>query len=179
MAFCRGSREQFLFYLSFDFVKELWIVFQEIANCITALPQLLMVVRQPGSRFFKHLMLNGNVNDTGRTRNSLIEHNIEFRSFKRSGAFVFYDFKFYTISNYFLTFFDRADTSDIKPHGRIELKSFPAWGSFGVAEHDSNFLPQLIDEDNTSFGAIDTRREFSERLRHQTSLEAHLSGPHF
>ena len=104
MAVCRNSREQFLFYLSFDFVKELWIVFQEIANCITALSQLFIVVRQPGSRFLKNLMLDGQINDACGTGNSFIKHNVKFGSFKRSRTFVLYDFNFYTIPNHFFTF---------------------------------------------------------------------------
>ena len=60
----------------------------------------------------------------------------------------------------------------IQPHGGIELEGAAAGRRLGVAVHDADFLPQLIDEDADAAGFIDDAGELPEGLAHEPGLQA-------
>src|SRR5258708_7270485 len=57
-------------------------------------------------------------------------------------------------------------------HRAVELARPPAARRLGVAEHDPDFLAQLVDEDHSGARPVDRPRELTQRLAHQAGLEA-------
>jgi hypothetical protein len=53
---------------------------------------------------------------------------------------------------------DGADAADVEAHRRVELERIAAGGGFGIAEHDADFHPDLIDEDHERVRALDVGR---------------------
>jgi len=49
----------------------------------------------------------------------------------------------------------------------------------GIAEHHTDLLAELVDEDDRRVGAADRGRQLAHRLGHQPGLEADVTIPHF
>src|SRR5439155_25544469 len=67
---------------------------------------------------------------------------------------------------------DGLDATHPDAHRRVELQRAPARGGLRVAEHDTDLLPDLVDEDHDGARARDGGRELAEGLRHQPGLQA-------
>jgi len=73
-----------------------------------------------------------------------------------------------------------ADLADVEADAGVELEGVAACRRFGVAVHDSNFLAQLVDEDDWPCSLREgRRRELAQRLAHEARLQAHVRVAHF
>jgi hypothetical protein len=66
----------------------------------------------------------------------------------------------------------RLDAPDIDADGAVELERAPAGRRFGIAEHDTDLLAQLVDEDHRTLRARDRAGQLAQRLRHQARLQS-------
>ena len=71
-----------------------------------------------------------------------------------------------------------TDAANVQTHAAVELQRVAAGRGLGIAEHHSQFLTQLVDEDAAGVRAADGGGEFSQCLAHQASLQAHLALAH-
>ena len=55
-------------------------------------------------------------------------------------------------------------------YGSIEFQGVTAGGCFRIAEHDTDFFAQLVDEDTGGIGFADGLSQFTKSLRHQSRL---------
>src|SRR5690606_32571151 len=76
------------------------------------------------------------------------------------------------VAHNLIALFYRADAANIQTHGRIELERIATGGGFGIAEHDTNLHPYLVDEDDHAIGTLDGRRKLTQGLAHEASLKA-------
>ena len=72
----------------------------------------------------------------------------------------------------FLAVLDLIGLADIKAKGRIKLQRISARCRFRVAEHDTDFHPDLVDEYQDGIAAIENTGEFPHGLRHESGLQA-------
>src|SRR3989338_8609822 len=110
--------------------------------------------------------------------NALIVHNIELSGPERGSHFVFHHFGLGTITHYYFTLLDLSAASDFDAHRGIELERLPAGGRFRIAEHYTDFHPDLIDEDDHHIGTRDDSRQLAQRLRHEPRLPPHMRIAH-
>src|SRR6185369_13338101 len=75
-------------------------------------------------------------------------------------------------------FLHRTDTTDVETHRRVELERLTTRGGFRIAEHDTDLLTQLIDEDHRRLGASDRTGELPQRLAHEPRLKPNVRIPH-
>src|SRR5690606_4063633 len=73
---------------------------------------------------------------------------------------------------------ERLDPAYIHTDRSIELECTSAGGHFGVAEHNTDFLTQLIDKNNGAVGFTDHSCKLAEGLGHQTGMKAHMGIAH-
>src|SRR6185436_21014950 len=78
----------------------------------------------------------------------------------------------------FLTFFDLGNLADVESDRSIEFKCLTARGSLRITEHDADLHADLVNEDNTGFGASYDGSELTERLGHKASLFTHMVSTH-
>ena len=65
---------------------------------------------------------------------------------ERCGALVLDHFHLHARADDFLAFLDLVGATDVEADGGIELQGPAAGGGLGVAEHHTNFLTNLVDE---------------------------------
>ena len=78
-----------------------------------------------------------------------------------------------------LPVFYGGDAPDIEADRCVELQGVTACSGLRVSEHDADFLPDLIDENNRCHRFADRCGQLSERLRHEPRLEPHVCVAHF
>ena len=110
---------------------------------------------------------------------ALVEHQVEFRLAERRCHLVLHDLHPHTAARDFIPLFHRADAAHVEPDRRIELECPTPCGGLGIAEHDADFLAQLIDENDGGLGPVDVACELPKRLRHQASHEPEMVVAHF
>ena len=65
------------------------------------------------------------------------------------------------VAQNFFAVFDRADFTNIQTYGRIEFQGISTGRGFGISEHHSDFIPQLVDKNTTSIGFTDRAGQFA------------------
>ena len=83
---------------------------------------MITVVSEPGTRLADDAVLDGNVDEASLSRNSLPEHDVEFRNPERRSNFVLDDLGSYPVSDVVGSLFDRLDPPDVDTNARVELE---------------------------------------------------------
>ena len=68
------------------------------------------------------------------------------------------------VSDHLSALLEGFDPSHIHSHGCIELQRAAAGGRLGIAEHDADFLSELVDEDNSAVGLADYSGQLTQCL---------------
>src|SRR6266699_4814971 len=84
------------------------------------------------------------------------------------------------IADYDFAILDRCDAPHVQPYRGVEFQRPATARRLGVAEHDADLLPQLIDEDDRGARAVDRAGKLAQRLAHEPRLQprervAHLA----
>ena len=74
--------------------------------------------------------------------------------------------------------FSAPDPADVQPAAGVELQGVAAGGGLGVAEHDADLHPDLVDEDDQGVGLGDGAGQLAQRLAHQPGLQADVGVAH-
>src|SRR5439155_3327223 len=132
----------------------------------------------PSAAFLYDSHLASEVDDFAIAGDAGSIENVELRFFERGSHFVLDNFHPRAAADDIVAFFQRSDAADIHAHGGVKLERVAASGGFGVAEHDTNFHANLVDEDDHGLGTRNSRRKFPQGLRHQSSLQSHMGVAH-
>src|SRR5690606_37801104 len=163
----------FLPDLCFDLICQFRIIKQELLNCISSLAEFIVVIAEPATALLDYAELYTHVNDLAGLGDTFTEDDIEFRRPEWRGYLVFDDFHLYTVAYGFIAILDLRAAAYVKPYGRIELKCITAGSCFGIAEHDADLFPQLVDEDANGICLRNGGGEFTQCLAHKPCLESH------
>ena len=154
------------------------MLLQVIAHVILALADPFTVIAVPGTSFVDNFLCNTEVDDFALARDALTIEDVKFGLPERRRHLVFDHLGARFVADDLVTFLDRADASDVDPHRRIELERIAASRRLRVSEHDADLHSNLVDENHQGIGPLDVRRQFTQRLRHQSCLQAHLRLTH-
>src|SRR3989338_3390152 len=118
--------------------------------------------------------MNTGIDDVGVARDAFVIENVKFTSSERRSNFVFDDFNLDPIADNFFAGLNLSCLPDLDSHRRIEFQSHASGSRLGISEHNPYLHSQLIDKNNGSFGLGNDRRQFSQSMGHQASLQAHM-----
>src|SRR5690348_30947 len=153
---------------------------QELACVVLALPDLVAGIRVPRTRLLDDSLVDAELDDLALAADALAVEDVEQRLAKRRRHLVLHHLHARFVAHHLVAALDRADAPDVETDRRIELERIAAGGGFGIAEHDADLHPDLVDEDDEHVGALDVRRELAQRLAHEPGLQprklvAHLA----
>ena len=155
---------------SFQLFCKFRIVLNALFGSIAALSQFGIVVTVPGTALLDDAQFSTQIDDFAAAGNTFTKHDVEFSFAERRSNFVLYYFHAYLVTDHFFSVFQLVGTPDVQTYGSIEFQGVTAGGCFRIAEHDTDFLTQLIDEDTGGIGFADGRSQFTKSLRHQSRL---------
>ena len=130
-------------------------------SVFTSLTNALALVGIPRTRLFNDVFFNRHVDKFTALGNALTIHNINNGSLKRRCNFIFNHFDFGAIANNIGTVFDLLRTAHFHTHSGIKLQRPTARRNFRIAEYNTDFFPDLVDEQGNCFGFIDRPRQLS------------------
>src|SRR6202050_1566156 len=160
--------------LLFDLRGNVGVLLQIHARIVLALTDPLAVVAVPGSGLVDDSLRGADLDDLAFARDAGAIHDLELSFAKWRRHLVLDDLDTCLVADHFLAVLDGTDAADVEPNRSIEFQRVTAGGGFRIAEHDPYLHPYLIDEDHHRIGALDVAGEFTQRLRHQPSVQADL-----
>src|SRR5262249_50328948 len=101
----------------FNFVREFWIVVQQLANRITALAKFIGVIAIPASTLAQDTEFYTHIYNLTGFGNSFSENDIKLGCTKRRSYFVFNHFHFYAVTHCFIAIFNLRNTANIESNG--------------------------------------------------------------
>src|SRR5688572_22451337 len=135
----------------FDLGGEVGVLFDEQFGVLTALAEADVAVGEPGTGLLDDLVLDADVEELAGLGDAFAVADVELRLPEGCGHLVLDDLHLDARADHFLAFFDLVRAADVQAHGRIELESPAAGGGLRVAEHDTNFFTNLVDENHARF----------------------------
>src|SRR5579863_5251491 len=146
--FCLGRADvEALAELQVYFGEDVAVFLEESAGVFAALTDALAVVAVPGARFLDDIVGNGQVEDVAFAADAFAVENVELGFAEWCGHFVLDDLDFGAGADHLVAFLDGGDAADVDANGGVELEGAAAGGGFGIAEHDTDFFADLVDED--------------------------------
>ena len=151
---------------------------QELDSALTPLSDPLLAERIPGSRPAHQSLLHTEVEYVPVIGDPDIEYDVELGLSKWRGHLVLDDLDDGTVPTHIAIGLDGADTADVETNRRIELQRSSTGSGLRTAKHDTDLLADLIDEDHGGLGTMDDASQLSQRLTHQSCLQANMRIPH-
>src|SRR5580693_6034388 len=122
---------------------------------LTSLANALSVIGKPGARLLDDAGLNAQIDQFAALRYPLAVHDIEIDDLERRRHLVLDDLDARLVADDLVTLLDRADAPNIEADRGIEFERVAARRGFGIAEHHTNLVANLIDEDDHRAGPGD------------------------
>ena len=110
---------------------------------------------------------------------ALAVHDLEFGLLERRRHLVLDDFYAGFVTHHFVAILHCADAADVQTHGGVELQGVTAGGGFRRAEHHTDLHTNLVDEHHQAVGVLHITGQLTQRLGHQTGLQAYVAVAHF
>ena len=98
---------------------------------------------------------------------------------ERRSDFVLHHLHAGSVADDIVAILDLAGATNVETHRGIEFERITAGRGFRITVHHANFHAKLIDEDHHAARTADRARQFAQRLRHQTRLQADMAVAHF
>ena len=117
-------------------------------------------------------MGNAQVEDLALTRGTFAIEDVELGALERRRDLVLDDLDASLVADDLVALLDGTGAADVQTHGGIELERVAAGSGLGIAEHDADLHPDLVDENDQRVGALDGAGELAQRLAHQPGLQA-------
>ena len=127
------------------------VFLQELLRVLAALAEPLAAVREPGAALFDNALIDGKIEQIAGARNPFAVHHVELGFAERGRHLVLDDLDARPAADHDVAVLDARDAADVHAHRRVELQRAPASGGFRIAEHHTDLLPQLVDEDEAGF----------------------------
>ena len=122
---------------------------------------------------------NAQVEDLTHFGNTFAVHDVELNHFEGRGYLVLHHFHLGAVTgDVVLVLLDLADAADVEANRRVEFQGVTTGGGFGRAEHDADFLAQLVDEDAAAAGFVDGAGELPQGLAHEAGVQADFRVAH-
>ena len=151
---------------------------EEAYRLLPSLAHPLAVAGEPGARLLHQGGIDRGVEHTAPVGDALVVEDVELSRLERWCDLVLDHLDLDPVAGHVQPTLDGVDFADVEPDRGIELER-PATGRhLGVAEHDANLLPQLVDEDHRGARLRDGAGQFAQRLRHQPRLQGDVAIPH-
>src|SRR5260370_645336 len=164
--------------LPLDLAEEIGVLLDEELGVLAALTEAHVTVREPGPRLLDDLVLDADVDQLAGLGDTLAVADVKLRLAEGRGALVLDDFHLDARADHFFPFLDLIGPADVEPHRGVELQGPAAGRRLRVAEHDSDLLADLVDEDQGGLRLRDDAGQLSQRFRHQARLKAHVAVAH-
>src|SRR5580704_8928856 len=132
---------------AFHLFADVLVFLEEDTRVFAALAHAFAAETDPRAGLLEDTLVHTQVNEIAFARNAFAVENVEFGFAERRSYLVLYDFAAGARADYTIAFFDGLDATNIETDRRIELERAPTGSGFGVAEHDADFLADLVDED--------------------------------
>src|SRR5882762_4817176 len=169
---------EFLAQGGFELFADVLVLLQEDTGVFAALAHARAAEADPRAALFQHALFNTQIDQVAFARDAFAVDDIEFGFAERRSDFVLHHLRARSGAHDLIAFLDGLYAPDIHAHGRIELQRAAARRRFRVAEHDANFLADLVDENQAGAGFRNDAGELAQRLRHQPRLQTHLRVAH-
>ena len=114
---------------------------------LATLPQALFAVGVPRAALLCDAAFDGHIDDAALTGDSFAVHKVELGLAERRRHLVFDDLRANAVTHDLAVLLNAVDAANINTHAGEELQGSAACGSFGVAEHHTDLLAELVDED--------------------------------
>src|SRR5579859_2010415 len=174
----QGLQPQFAPQLGFELGGYVPIFLQELLHVFPSLADPFALVAEPGAGLFDDLFGHAQVEQVALAGDALTVHDVEFSLAKWGGRLVLHDLDLGPGAHDDVAVFDGGDAPNIDAHRGIKLKRTATGGGLGIAEHDADFLADLVDEDQAGARFGDDAGQLAQRLRHEARLKAHVAVAH-
>src|SRR4029450_5719544 len=121
---CTG--QQLLADPALDFPGDLGMLIEEGARVLLALADALAVVAEPGPRLLDEALRHADVDDLAVAPDAGPVEDLELRLAERRRHLVLHDLDARLVADDFFAVLQRADATDVQPHGCVELEGVAA-----------------------------------------------------
>src|SRR5713226_1887811 len=151
-------------HVTLDALQHFRLILQSLLRVLASLAQAFALVRKPRAALFHYAIIRSQIEQVAFARNAFAVHYVELGLAERRRDFVLRHLHLRAIADDAVAVLDRADATDVEAHRRIELESATAARGFGIAEHHTNLLANLVDEDKARARLRHDRRQLAQRL---------------
>ena len=134
--------------------------------------KLHLAVAEPGTGAGNDLLLGAQIEDVAFVADAVLVHHVKLGDAERWSHLVLDDLGANALADDFFAIFELTNTTDIDAAGAVEFQGPATRGRFGAAEHHSDLLTDLVDEDNRRLALGNCTGELAHRLAHQPCLQA-------
>lgn len=136
------------------------VVPQKLLGVLPALSDLGIIVGIPCTALHHDAAVGCQIQDIAHCGDPLSKHDVKLRLPERRCDLVLYNFHSGPVADDLAALLQSLDPPDVQPDRRIEFQRTASGSRLWIAEHDSDFLPELIDEDDHAVGLADDRCRF-------------------
>src|SRR5438309_1650629 len=165
-------------HLRFDLRGDVLVLAEELLGVLAALSDALLAVVDPRTGLVEDRRREPHVEKSALARDALVREDLDLGDAERRRDLVLHDLDLHPAADHHVALLDRLDRPDVDAHGGVELQRPATRSSFGIPEHDSDLLAQLVDEDDRGLGLGDRPGELAEGLAHEPGLEPDEAVPH-
>ncbi|EGJ74348.1 putative protein recA [Streptomyces sp. Tu6071] len=169
---------ELLLDLPLDLVREVGVVLEEVAGVLLALAELVALVRVPGAGLADEAVLDAHVDEPALTADALPVEDVELGLLERRGDLVLHDLAAGPVAHRVRAVLEGLDAADVDAHRGVELQRPATRGGLGGAEHHTDLLAELVDEDRGRLRLVERAGDLAERLAHEAGLEADVRVAH-
>ena len=136
-------------------------------------------VGDPRAFLFENLVFDAEIDERAHLRDALVIHDVEFHLGERWGDLVLHNFDLRAVADDLaLGRLDLIFAANVDADRGEEFQRASARGGFGAAEHDADFLADLVGENTHAVRLADDGGEAAHGLRHEAGLAAHRHVAH-
>src|SRR5690606_33861217 len=128
-----------------DLARDFRIVAQKLLGVLSALPEALGVIGEPGAGLLHHTGLHTQVDELARLRHAFAIHDVELDLLERRRQLVLDHLNPRLVADGLLAILHRTDAADVEAHGGIELERVAARRRLRSAAPAPDLHPELAD----------------------------------
>src|SRR5207237_5792615 len=170
--------EPALAHRRFDLGGAVLGIAQQLLRVLPALPDASLAVVDPRAGFVEDAGRDAHVDKPTLAGDALIRQDLDLGDAEGRGDVVLHALDLHAPADDHVALLDRLDRPDVDAGRRVELLRPATRSSFGISEHDSDLLTQLVDEDHRRLRLRDRPGELAERLAHEPPLQTHVRVAH-
>src|SRR6184192_1795229 len=144
----RAHVEASVAHLRFDLRGDVLVLAEELLGVLAALSDALLAVVDPRTGLVEDRGREPHVEKSALARDALVREDLDLGDAERRRDLVLHDLDLHPAADHHVALLDRLDRPDVDAHGGVELQRPATRSSFGIPEHDSDLLAQLVDEDD-------------------------------